>query len=129
MTLPNKDKISVSLFVGPKIASGNLLFPEQTNLRVRDYEQNLSGTTSTLNPAVRATVAAVAVCSQKKFRLHVCSASCSCYEVSSLSDRAARTFREHIGRRILHLRYCFSRFAVGPLRTFRIYARRYRGQQ
>lgn len=73
MTAANRDKPGVSLFVRPKIASGDLPFPEQTSpgggLRATS---KTSTSTSTPSPAMRAAVPAVAVCSRKKFRLHVC---------------------------------------------------------
>lgn len=84
----------VSLFVRPKIASGDLPFPEQMNpvggLRATS---KTSTSISTPRPAMRTAIPAVAVCSRKKFRLHVCFASCSCYEVFALSssDRARFT--------------------------------------
>lgn len=60
-----------------------------------------------------AAVAAVAVCSRKKFRLHVCSASCSCYEVSSLSYRAA-----HVSRASAEGYYTLGTVSHGVLSAF-----------
>lgn len=114
MTAANGDKPGVSLFVRPKIASGDLPFPEQTSPggRLRATSKT-STSTSTPCPAMRAAVPAVAVCSRKKFRLHVCSASCSCYEGSSLSDRAAHVLRAHRPKdttpRIPFLTACYRR--------------------
>ncbi|KYQ52888.1 hypothetical protein ALC60_07966, partial [Trachymyrmex zeteki] len=107
-------------------ASRDLPFPEQTSpggeYELRTYEQNL---TSTPSPAMRAAVPAVAVCSRKKFRLHVCSASCSCYEVFSLSDRAVHVSRAHWPRDttpwIPFLTACYRRAFTEQICTRNIY--------
>ncbi|EGI60019.1 hypothetical protein G5I_11807 [Acromyrmex echinatior] len=73
MTADNGDKPSVSLFVRPKIASGDLPFPEQTSpggeLRATDLRAKPQCPHQLRAQAMRAAVPAVAVCSRKKFRI------------------------------------------------------------